>query len=64
VSEDVTPIPTPGSTDALAQGCVCPVLDNAHGKGAYIDPVDGPQFWIVFTCPLHGAAARAKQVQP
>lgn len=26
-------IANPGSDDALKDGCVCPVLDNAHGKG-------------------------------
>ena len=25
--------PNPGSDEALAAGCNCPVMDNAHGKG-------------------------------
>ena len=54
-------VPSPGSPEARDQGCLCPVLDNAHGKGGYIDPVYGPQFWVVFTCPLHGKAAQEKQ---
>jgi len=53
--------PPPGSTEALALGCVCPVLDNAHGKGGYLCPVNGPQFWVVTTCPLHGVQAKQKQ---
>ena len=53
--------PAPGSPEAKVQGCLCPVLDNAHGKGGYIDPVYGPQFWVVTTCPLHGVQAKQKQ---
>lgn len=47
-------VPSPGSPEARDQGCLCPVLDNAHGKGAYLCPANGPQFWVVTTCPLHG----------
>ena len=25
--------PTPGSDEAVKQGCTCPVLDNSHGYG-------------------------------
>lgn len=25
--------PNPGSDEAIAAGCRCPVLDNAHGRG-------------------------------
>jgi hypothetical protein len=46
-------IPNPGSDEAKDLGCLCPVLDNAHGKG--ID-LDGGLFWINQTCPLHGGA--------
>lgn len=42
----------PGSDEALAQGCICPVLDNRHGAG--LEYPDGPAFWINRTCPLHG----------
>lgn len=42
----------PGSNEALNAGCSCPVLDNAHGAGAYVK--DGePQFWINGDCPIH-----------
>lgn len=40
--------PPPGSDAALALGCRCPVLDNAHGRG-----VEG-RFWMSADCPLHG----------
>jgi hypothetical protein len=48
----VTNNPTPGSDEATAQGCTCPVLDNGHGRGAY--QIDGKwQFWIDWACPVH-----------
>lgn len=45
--------PKPGSPDAIKQGCVCPILDNAHGAGV---GGDGGKFgwWISGYCPLHG----------
>lgn len=43
-------IPNPGSKEVLAKGCICPVLDNNYGKGAYEDE---RSFWPVFNCPLH-----------
>lgn len=49
-SEDwQVPVPKPGSADAVALGCTCPVLDNGHGKGRG----DG-NFWVNGDCPLHG----------
>lgn len=45
-------IPSPGSKEAIAQGCCCPVLDNAHGKGIMWN--GKPAFWITEDCPLHG----------
>ena len=38
----------PGSEKAIEKGCICPVLDNYHGKG-----FEG-KFWMVENCPLHG----------
>ena len=50
--------PNPGSEEALSQGCLCPVLDNGHGKGAWggavLDDDGNPTFWINASCPLHG----------
>lgn len=36
----------PGSDDAIADGCRCPVLDSGHGHAD----------WVVIAgdCPLHG----------
>jgi hypothetical protein len=45
----------PGSNEAIAQGCTCPVLDNAHGKGCgYIGKDGNPLYWTNENCPLHG----------
>lgn len=55
-----TIVPSPGSDEAQARGCTCPVLDNAHGNGAYHQ--DGqPLFWIAKGCPLHGTALAQAQ---
>lgn len=47
------PKPHPGSREAGEQGCICPVLDNGHGRG-YLG--DGEKFgWVVnMSCPMHG----------
>jgi hypothetical protein len=44
--------PHPGSPEAGEQGCVCPVLDNGHGRGR---GGDGERFgWFILQgCPLH-----------
>ena len=44
-------IPNPGSDEALEQGCLCPILDNAHGRGYY----GGPPGTFVYRqgCPVH-----------
>lgn len=45
--------PNPGSDEAIALGCTCPVMDNAHGDG--IDDGEGGRlFWKRAGCPLHG----------
>lgn len=45
--------PNPGSDEARTKGCICPVLDNNHGKMAPWPP-DG--WWMDTECPLHGRA--------
>jgi hypothetical protein len=50
----MTDAPTPGSTEAVKQGCKCPVIDNRYGRGIR----DGSdEFWFNLTCPLHGFSA-------
>ncbi len=50
--------PNPGSQAALDRGCMCPVMDNGHGRGMYGGAVrtadDAPIFVFVADCPLHG----------
>ena len=52
-----TPDPNPGSDEARELGCRCPVLDNAHGRGAWGTSGDDAVFWISETCPLHYGGA-------
>jgi hypothetical protein len=51
----------PGSNEALDAGCLCPVMDNAHGRG-YMggakDEHGNTVFVISELCPLHGAALK------
>lgn len=43
--------PNPGSDEAVAGGCTCPVLDNGHGTGYMGNP---QMFWVSELCPMHG----------
>jgi len=49
--------PNPGSIEARKQGCTCPVMDNAHGRG-YMGGVKDEDGNIIFVitekCPVHG----------
>ena len=46
-------VPNPGSREALARGCVCPVLDNGHGRG--YGRWEGETVFVRrYDCPLHG----------
>jgi hypothetical protein len=41
----------PGSDEALALGCLCPVIDNGHGRGY----MGQPGIYVMRDdCPLHG----------
>lgn len=57
---EVNNAPPPGSDEAIAAGCTCPVLDNGHGRGAQQDENGEWQFWTRGDCPLHGT----KEEQP
>jgi hypothetical protein len=50
-------IPFPGSSDAVARGCLCPILDNACGAGVL---GDNKKYWISFDCPLHNPEIQCK----
>lgn len=43
--------PNPGSDEAMKMGCLCPVLDNNHGKHL---PWTGG-WWVNEDCPVHVA---------
>jgi hypothetical protein len=43
--------PNPGSPEARAIGCRCPVLDNGHGAG--MPGRYGPLFWVSPECGVH-----------
>ena len=47
--------PNPASDEAIAQGCVCPRMDNGHGRG-YCKDANGEWIFVVNAdCPLHGS---------
>jgi hypothetical protein len=49
--------PNPGSDEAVAAGCTCPVMDNARGRGIPIATDEGElqiAYWINGNCPIHG----------
>lgn len=54
--------PNPGSEEARNKGCLCPVLDNNHGKWppwAADDEHPEGSWWINAGCPLHDWSNRA-----
>lgn len=55
-----TETPNPGSDEARALGCCCPVMDNNRGKRApYIDDRGEGHYWITDACELHYKPAGA-----
>jgi hypothetical protein len=46
-------IPNPGTEEAIKQGCICPVIDNHHGRGVLMGKDPKPQFWYTADCPVH-----------
>ena len=53
----MTSTPNPGSREARARGCQCPVIDNGHGKG-YMGGMKDREtgetvFVITVGCPVH-----------
>ena len=41
--------PNPGSEEAIALGCECPVIDNGYGTGSY----KSEGFIYSVGCPVH-----------
>ena len=56
--------PNPGSDAAIELGCTCPVLDNAHGRGAWGTEGDDALFWQDATCPFHRTPVRDTEHTP
>ena len=50
MTDTTNAVPHPGSPEAVAKGCTCPILDNAHG-GGYLG-IPG-MFVMTGGCPLH-----------
>ena len=44
----------PGSEEAIAAGCKCPVMENNHGRGYWLSKEGRPEFVMAGNCPLHG----------
>lgn len=51
--------PNPGSRVAIDAGCICPILDNHHGRGAYRDDDGNPVFWYTGGCLVHWEETKA-----
>lgn len=53
----------PGSDEAIADGCTCPVLENFHGRGVcHLVMGRSDMSWSYFVsqdCPLHDSRKRA-----
>ena len=43
----------PGSDEAVAAGCTCPILDNFHGRGYAVDENGHSLFWYSLDCRIH-----------
>ncbi len=46
--------PNPGSDEAIAAGCLCPVMDNEYGQGCGVGENGAVLFWMSADCPIHG----------
>ena len=50
----------PGSSEAVAAGCLCPPIDNHFGVGRVTSDPDAPrQFVRSWSCPMHGCTCLA-----
>lgn len=55
--------PKPGTQEARAGGCICPVMDNSYGKGRYGDG-EAYGWYITACCPLHDPGVPQHQEAP
>jgi len=42
----------PGSLEAVGRGCLCPEIDNRHGRG-WPGENGKPVFYLSDQCPMH-----------
>lgn len=49
----------PGTQEAIDAGCLCPIMDNGHGRGYRYGPDRVPQYVYVENCPHHGHVVKA-----
>jgi hypothetical protein len=54
--------PNPGSDEAIAMGCKCPVLDNGHGRGMP-GPDGQTMWWRSADCTMHKVYSGASNVR-
>jgi len=47
---------TPGSDEAIEQGCTCPAIDNGRGNAHIAQDRGG--WWIDADCPIHAVIGR------
>lgn len=52
------PWPPPGTSEAISQGCTCPVEDNKHGVGVPLG--HSVAYWCNTDCIIHGKVAKQK----
>lgn len=50
-----TDMPNPGTPEAVALGCHCPIYDNRHG----VEVPGHEGWWIVLGCPVHAPTETA-----
>ena len=50
--------PHPGTNEAIEAGCLCPILDNRHGRGHFMAP-DGV-YGYNEGCPIHWPKPEAR----
>lgn len=49
----------PGSAEAIASGCTCPVHDNNHGKWSPLPP---DSYYVDADCPVHVSAEQRARI--
>lgn len=52
-------LPNPGSPEAVEMGCLCPTVDNGHGRGLFVDCHGEKRFVYNLSCPLHRTQGQA-----